>query len=74
MHAAILVACSDDGQNSMLSTNTRMEFFIFGLYKVDDIRGSQDNPGVTCDGNGEFKACRWAAKNASGTWLFFHAV
>ena len=71
MFTTVFLACADDGigrvDTSMLSQQSLMELFIFGLDEVEDICGSRDEPsevctwtGVTCNADGEVEKFRWA--------------
>ena len=74
------VACADDGigkfDTSMLSQQSLMELFIFGLDNVDRICGSRDDPrevctwtGVTCNADKEISEldCSFRGKDGTGS-------
>ncbi|KNH05853.1 hypothetical protein XU18_3193 [Perkinsela sp. CCAP 1560/4] len=71
MFKIAFVACADDAigrfGTSMLSQQSLMELFIFGLDKVDDICGSRENPtdvcswkGIKCNKDGDVEAFKWS--------------
>ena len=78
MFHIVCIACADDGigrfDKSMLSQQTLMELFIFGLDAAEDICGSRDDPrevctwkGIKCNADGEVEAFLRTTHIASGT-------
>ena len=78
MFQIMFVACADDAigrfDRSMLSQQSLMELFVFGLDNVDRICGSRDDPrevctwkGVTCNDDGEVEAFDWSMTWRDGT-------
>ena len=78
MFHIVCIACADDGigrfDKSMLSQQTLMELFIFGLDAAEDICGSRDDPrevctwkGTKCNADGEVEAFLRTTHIASGT-------
>ena len=80
MFTTVFLVCVDDSigrfDKSMLSQQTLMELFIFGLDKVEDICGSRDDPrevctweGVECNSNGEVEGfeCSFYGPDGTGT-------
>ena len=78
VYVGVFFACADDGigrfDRSMLSQQSLMELFIFGLNKPEKICGSQEDPDdvcewkkVKCNGDGEVEEFRWVFKQENGT-------
>ena len=78
VYVGVFFACADDGigrfDRSMLSQQSLMELFLFGLAKPEKICRHRDDPAdvcewkkVKCNGDGEVEEFRWVFKQENGT-------